>query len=134
MGDVRTLEGDLREAIREVKGTSSQLTVAGRTDAGVSAFSQVVNFRTDSNWTSAEFMALLNQTAPFREGRMRVLGMHRVPRKFNARQALWRRYVYLFPMLPGQPSNASIPPVVGLDSADIDISYLNECLSALQGK
>jgi len=132
--DVRTLEGDLRQAIREIKGTCERLTVAGRTDARVSAFSQVVNFRTDSNFTSAEFMALLNQTAPFREGRMRVFDVQRVPRKFNARQATWRRYVYLFPILPGQPSTTSIPLVEGLDSPEIDISYLNQCLSALQGK
>src|SRR5205085_1122755 len=43
----RTVEGELRRALRELCGSEVHVTAAGRTDAGAHALGQVVNFRLD---------------------------------------------------------------------------------------
>jgi len=46
--DVRTVGGELRTALEQILGEPIELTVAGRTDAGVHAMGQVVSFRSSS--------------------------------------------------------------------------------------
>ena len=46
--DVRTVGGELRKALEQILGEPVELTVAGRTDAGVHAMGQVVSFRSSS--------------------------------------------------------------------------------------
>lgn len=113
-----TVEDDLRLAIANRKPV-----VAGRTDRGVSAISQVINFSIARNCGlgAADMLASLRASPACADGRLRILDCRRVPKKFNARsQATWRRYVYIFPIC--------------LDLDKLDMPFLNELLGALENK
>lgn len=90
---VRTVGGDLRNALETVLGTGIEIAVAGRTDAGVHARGQVVSFDAPSgSVVPVELRRSLNS----------LLGPSVVVREvqpaaadFNARfSARWRRYRY----------------------------------------
>jgi len=55
-----TVEAALRDAIRTLTGESPALTAAGRTDAGVHALGQVVNFRLEREFPVEQLPGALN--------------------------------------------------------------------------
>jgi tRNA pseudouridine38-40 synthase len=55
-----TVEAALRDAIRDLTGESPVLTAAGRTDAGVHALGQVVNFRLEGEFPVRQLPGALN--------------------------------------------------------------------------
>jgi tRNA pseudouridine38-40 synthase len=88
--DRRTVEETLAEALRTVLRLPErpQLTVAGRTDAGVHARGQVVHVDLEDAPTSHR----LNRVLP---PDVRVRTIEQAPDGFDARfSALWRRYSY----------------------------------------
>tara|TARA_B100000902_G_scaffold368635_1_gene392136 strand:- start:697 stop:1476 length:780 start_codon:yes stop_codon:yes gene_type:complete len=90
---VRTVGGELRSALEQILGETIELTVAGRTDAGVHATGQVVSFRTGSSRLDCErlVVALNRMCSPD----MRVHAVTAVNDDFNARfSASERMYHY----------------------------------------
>ena len=55
-----TVEAALRDAIQSLTGESPRLSAAGRTDAGVHALGQVVNFNLEHPFPVAELPGALN--------------------------------------------------------------------------
>lgn len=89
---VRTVAGELGVALRKVLGHDVVLTCAGRTDAGVHAWGQVVHFDTGSAPDVVALQRSLNKmlgpSVVVREARV-------VGRQFDARRsAVGRRYRY----------------------------------------
>lgn len=90
--DVRTVEGVLARALEKVLRHGVELSVAGRTDAGVHAWGQVVSFDADPGVDPWRLQSALNG----------ILGPEVVVRScelvapsFDARRsARWRRYRY----------------------------------------
>ncbi|KAH9305990.1 hypothetical protein KI387_010394, partial [Taxus chinensis] len=96
------------------------LSVAGRTDKGVSAFQQVCSFytwRTDISPDDVE--SKISTAAP---GQLRVVRVSEVSRKFHPNfSAKWRRYLYMLPLKDGegdQPSQNGVSPVDDFYLAD----------------
>jgi tRNA pseudouridine38-40 synthase len=90
----RTVEAELKRALREVTGQAVTVYGAGRTDAGAHAEGQVANFRTDGRMAPLRLMAALNARLP---EDVAVLAAEEVPEDFHARySARWRRYRYRF--------------------------------------
>lgn len=90
----RTVEGDLKRALREVTGRDHVVHAAGRTDAGAHAEGQVANFQTDGRLTPQRLMAALNARLP---DDVAVLSAEEVSDQFHARySARWRRYRYRY--------------------------------------
>src|SRR5881227_1376099 len=87
-----TVEAALREAIQSLTRESPALTAAGRTDAGVHALGQVVNFRLDHDFPIAQLPGALNaRLAPD----IAVRRADVVDESFNARySARARLYAY----------------------------------------
>lgn len=89
----RTVQGELEGALATLLGDPVETAVAGRTDAGVHAFGQVVSFVSEEEI----------DTGRFRRGLDGILGpeigvkeVAVAPDDFNARfSAEWRRYRYL---------------------------------------
>jgi tRNA U38,U39,U40 pseudouridine synthase TruA len=112
---VHTVEDDIKIAL------GCYTCAAGRTDADVSAVSQVVSFiKTKENVSSEALLERMRASEPCIEGRLNVYDCARVPRKFNARaSATWRRYLYVIPLNTGpQPGGH-----------DVDIEYAGKVLA-----
>src|ERR1700693_6370712 len=60
----RTVEAELKRALREVTGTEHKVYAAGRTDAGAHAEGQVVSFEMDGRITPERLVAALNAPLP----------------------------------------------------------------------
>ena len=115
---LETVAGRLQEALTPLLGGKScQLSVAGRTDAGVSAIGQLVSFYSWPQLTEEQIRAAIDGAAP--DGSLRLLSAKRVPRSYHATfSTRWRRYVYLLPMEPSlgvsaEAMRAQLEPLVG---------------------
>jgi tRNA pseudouridine38-40 synthase len=90
---VRTVEGELRAALRPLCGEEPELTAASRTDAGAHAHGQVVGLRMDRAWPTEALRQALTARLP-RD--VTVSAVVAAPEGFHARHdALRRTYRYL---------------------------------------
>lgn len=125
--EVLTVESELQKILKQ------PCFCAGRTDRGVHAISQVVNFfAEDTSKSPQDMMKLIASSEASISGRLRAINCVRVPKKFNARScATWRRYLYLFPL----STNSSVAVADNeVDNTVIDLQYLNSILSELVNK
>lgn len=98
----RTVEKELKQALRSVSGQDHVVYAAGRTDAGAHAEGQVASFHTDGRIPPRRLAAALNALLP---DDVSVLSAEEVPEDFHARySARWRRYRYRFLDRPSRPA------------------------------
>ena len=98
----RTVEAELKRALREITGQELKVYAAGRTDAGAHAEGQVVSFQTDGRISPRRLVAALNAKLP---DDVAVLSAEEVPDTFHARySAHWRRYRYRYLDRPSRPA------------------------------
>lgn len=113
---LRTVQGVLEEALSKVQREPIQLTVAGRTDAGVHAEGQVAHFDTH---TEVDGPKLVHRLARFLPKDVRVKDVRLAPPEFDARfSAVRRHYAYRLATAPygAEPSRPAASPVrPGLD-------------------
>lgn len=102
---LRTVCGVLEEALGTVLREPVELTVAGRTDAGVHAEGQVAHM--DVTWEGDDLPKLVRRMARFLPADVRIMRIAEVPAEFDARfSALRRHYTYrLF------TSDYGVPPL-----------------------
>ncbi|MEU4653025.1 tRNA pseudouridine(38-40) synthase TruA [Streptomyces sp. NPDC023723] len=104
-GGRRTVQGEVEDALRTVTRSGErtyELTVAGRTDAGVHARGQVAHVDLPVEVWEAHREKLLKRLAGRLPKDVRVWALTEAPDGFNARfAALWRRYVYRVGDRPG---------------------------------
>ena len=98
----RTVEAELKRALRAITGQDRKVYAAGRTDAGAHAEGQVVSFQTDGRISPRRLVAALNAKLP---ADVAVLSAEEVPDTFHARySARWRRYRYRYLDRPSRPA------------------------------
>ncbi len=91
-GKVRTIEGELTKILSRVIGGKIGLGYAGRTDTGVHAKYQVINFRTQKDLSLYSFKWSVNSLLP---EDITIKEMKRVENSFDPRRdAKWRQYSY----------------------------------------
>lgn len=89
---LRTIQGDLEQALEKIFRCDIAVIGAGRTDAGVHARGQVANFRLDHPMPPDKIMAALNGNL---SRDVRILAVAEVPLEFHARfDAIRRHYSY----------------------------------------
>lgn len=89
----RTVQETVEQCLRKILGHDVRVTASGRTDSGVHALGQVVNFRTSSNIPEAGLLNALNSLFPCDLSAREV---REVAPDFNARKlAHSKRYVYI---------------------------------------
>lgn len=87
-----TIQGNLESVWKKLVGQDVTLNTAGRTDTGVHAMGQVVNFLTTVPIPDEKLPKAFNSLLP-RD--IRILEAHTVPEEFHARySAQWKRYDY----------------------------------------
>ena len=90
----RTVEAELKRALKSITGKDHTVYAAGRTDAGAHAEGQVVSFHTDGRIPPPRLMAALNARLP---KDVAALSAEEVAEDFHARySARWRRYRYRY--------------------------------------
>ena len=90
----RTVEAELKRALKELTGRDHVVYAAGRTDAGAHAEGQVVSFQFDGRIAPKRLARALNARLP---EDVATLSAEVVPDGFHARySARWRRYRYRY--------------------------------------
>jgi len=98
----RTVEAELKRALKAVTAQDLKVYAAGRTDAGAHAEGQVVSFQTDGRISPLRLVAALNAKLP---ADVAVLSGEEVSDEFHARySARWRRYRYRYLDRPSRPA------------------------------
>jgi tRNA pseudouridine38-40 synthase len=119
--DLPTIQGRLEEALRQLVFMESPLYGAGRTDAGVHARGQVVNFKASTRVPVGRLPAALNARLP---SDIVVKHSELVPDDFNARfSAVRREYCFYIINTPHQPAlgrNYFYHYPLALDDAAVD--------------
>lgn len=96
--DDRTVQEVMENALTMILGHPVRVTAAGRTDAGVHALGQVINFTTGSSIPLQGLLRGLNAVLP---GDVAVLSTVEVPLSFHARtMARSKTYVYVMDLSP----------------------------------
>ncbi|MFJ1603042.1 tRNA pseudouridine(38-40) synthase TruA [Streptomyces sp. NPDC088253] len=133
----RTVQGEIEDALRTVtrsRDTTYELTVAGRTDAGVHARGQVAHVDLPVElWTEHE-EKLLKRLAGRLSKDVRVWSLREAPSGFNARfSAIWRRYAYRVTDNPGGVDPLLRGHVLWHDWP-LDVDAMNEAAERLVGE
>jgi tRNA pseudouridine38-40 synthase len=126
----RTVEAELKRALRELTGAERKVYAAGRTDAGAHAEGQVVSFEIDGRFTPHRLIAALNARLP---EDVSVLTAEVAPDGFHARySARWRRYRYRYLDRVGRPAleRSRCWHVAG----PLDVAAMSTAAKALVGK
>jgi len=88
----RTVQGELKQAIKQITGEETNIIGSGRTDSGVHAKEQVANFLTNTRLEPKQIKTALNGILP---KDVRILAAETVADNFNARfDAIKREYHY----------------------------------------
>ena len=138
-GGRRTVQGEIEDALRTVTrsgGTTYELTVAGRTDAGVHARGQVAHVDLPGEAVGrAPGEAAASGLAGRLPKDVRVWAAQRRRRSgFNARfSAVWRRYVYRVSDHPGGVDPLLRSHVLWHDWP-LDVDAMNEAAEPLLGE
>jgi len=129
--DARTVEAELKKALKAVTGLDHKVYAAGRTDAGAHAEGQVVNFQTDGRVSPQRMVAALNARLP---DDVAVLSAEMVPDEFHARySARWRRYRYRY---LDRPSRSALERgrCWHVRGGALDVEAMSKAAKALAGK
>jgi tRNA pseudouridine38-40 synthase len=132
----RTVQGELEAAIGTVLrlGEPVELTVAGRTDAGVHARGQVAHVDLPAEVWAAEQDKLRRRLAGRLPWDVRVWRAERAPAGFNARfSAIWRRYAFRVGDHPGGVDPLLRGHVLWHDRP-VDVDVMNEAARLLLGE
>ena len=76
------IQGSIEYAIEQITGEKVELNASGRTDAGVHAFAQVANFKTNSNINIEKFPIAINSKI---KKSIRIIDAEEVDEKFHSR-------------------------------------------------
>jgi tRNA pseudouridine38-40 synthase len=136
-GGRRTVQGEIEDALRTVTrsgGTTYELTVAGRTDAGVHARGQVAHVDLPAELWAEHREKLLKRLAGRLPKDVRVWALAEAPSGFNARfSAVWRRYAYRVTDNPGGVDPLLRGHVLWHDWP-LDVDAMNEAARGLLGE
>ncbi|MEU8468425.1 tRNA pseudouridine(38-40) synthase TruA [Streptomyces sp. NPDC029006] len=135
-GGRRTVQGEIEDALRTVTRSKEtyDLTVAGRTDAGVHARGQVAHVDLPAGLWQEHEEKLLKRLAGRLPKDVRVWRLSEAPAGFDARfSAIWRRYAYRVTDHPGGVDPLLRHHVLWHDWP-LDVDAMNEAARALLGE
>ncbi len=127
----RTIEAEVRRALTGLLGGERvSMIVAGRTDAGVHARQQVINFHTHSTLPINRFLSGMNALLPMD---IAVKSVRDVPESFHARfDAIERHYRYR--ILLGAPRSALLRHFVTHIHYPVDVDAMRSAAAHFVGR
>lgn len=128
--EVRTIQGELERAIQTLLGGAVETNTAGRTDTGVHAFGQVVNFTTASDMSIRRIPYSLNAILP---DDIVIKDAAEVSADFDARRdPKWREYHYYILNRPYR--SVFFDRFVCHEPRELDVAAMNEAVAQLKGR
>lgn len=129
-GDLRTVQGELTQALSLIDGRSVNVHGSGRTDAGVHAEGQVASVEIQREISTEKLRAAINANI----GRdVRVLSVETVPDEFHARySALEKTYVYR--IVNGPVISPFWWRYVHQEARPLNLDRMRECAELFLGK
>lgn len=125
-----TIQASLESALREIAAEEIQTFCAGRTDAGVNAFSQVVHFSTNSFRENHSWIEGTNAKLP---ADIRVIWAKQVSEDFDARfSALARRYYYF--VSTSKRQSVFLKDRLTYKKGDLDLLAMQNAMVYLKGE
>lgn len=125
----RTVQGEIEKAIKFVTGEDVKLAVAGRTDSGVHASGQVINFKSSTFLSCHALTKLLNRQLPTD---VQIQNIELVDDKFHSRfSAKSKTYKYCF--YCSKEINPIIDNIALNINFQIDITKMKKAASYLIG-
>ena len=125
-----TIQGELEKALQKVFGTEISTTASGRTDAGVSAYCQVVNFVCDTHIPVERLVYVINEHLP---KDIRVLRSYEVAEDFNARYSA-KRKTYEYHFYFGDVENAILSEHMHFVRGNLDVDAMQSACKYLLGE
>lgn len=125
----RTVQAAVETALETVLQTSCPLLCAGRTDAGVHAYAQVVSFQTDHRIPAERLVPALRSFLP---ADLAVVQAWELPADFNPRASAQGRH-YRFLLQDGGPFNPVMREQVWHCPYPVDRRLLQQIWKSLEG-
>ena len=125
----RTVESELKNAVKKLTGEDVKMVASGRTDSGVHAKGQVVNFWTNAKIPAEKYAPALNGLL---DSDVRVLTSKRVSDSFNARYSA-KKKTYKYSCYTGKVENPLKSRYSVLLKNDIDIEKIKSATKIIEG-
>jgi len=127
--DCETIQGIIESTLSKITKADTDVTGAGRTDAGVHALGQTANFRTDSRMTPDEFKSALNSLLP---KDIVIRNVEEVDESFHSRYDAINR-VYHYTILNSAIPSTFLRNNVYVVSRQIDVELMNTACEFMMG-
>ena len=128
--DKLNIQGTIENAIKAITGEEVELNASGRTDAGVHAFAQVANFKTNSNLPIEKFPVAINSKL---KKSIIIKSAEEVDERFHSRLTCKRKtYRYIINnSLTGTAIYRNLEYHV---SAKLDVEKMQEAAKCFEGE
>lgn len=128
--NVATIQNEIENAIKEISGKISKITVSGRTDAGVHALGQIFHFDIDVERPITAWVKGLNAILP---DTIRIKWAKEISQEFHARfSAIEREYQYL--LYSGPFHSALLNNISGWTFYDLKKDLIKKACNQFQGE
>jgi tRNA pseudouridine38-40 synthase len=126
----KTIQHILEQVLKKILQENIKLTVAGRTDSGVHAFSQVANFKSNTKITFEKLRWAINCLLP---EDIKVTRIKNVPLDFNSRFSA-KSKIYRYTILNRKYSSALLSKRVYFFHYPLDVALMRKEAKVILGK
>ena len=124
------IQGTIEQAIKIVTGEEVELMASGRTDAGVHAFGQVANFKTNSNIPVEKIPIALNSNL---KKSIRIISAEEVDERFHSRLTC-KKKTYRYVINNSEFSSAIYRNLETHIPQKLDINKMKEAVKYFEGE
>ena len=124
------IQGTIEQAIKQITGEEVQLNASGRTDAGVHAFGQVANFKTNSQIPIEKFPIALNSNL---KKSIRIVSAEEVDERFHSRLTC-KRKTYRYVINNSEFSSAIYRNLETHIPQKLDVDKMQEAVKYFEGE
>ena len=128
--DKLNIQGNIERAIEEITGEKIELNASGRTDAGVHAFGQVANFKTNSSLPIDKFPVAINSKL---KKSIRILDAQEVEENFHSRLTC-KRKTYRYIINNSQAGSAIYRNLETHIPQKLDIEKMKQAIKYFEGE
>jgi len=130
LGELRTVQGEIVKVLSRIFNKETDIVYAGRTDAGVHALNQVINFKCEEELDLYKFKWSLNRMFP---DDISVKCIEKASNDFNSRRdAKWREYRYF--IVNDDYQNVFLKKYSILVCKKLDLKLMSECTGYFLGE